>query len=123
MSGYDPRLEGTWRAVEVPGERVMARYFELCDAVAAAEANGYTPDYFIACARRDGFVDAVALYCPDVPGYFQLHGHMIMANDARLPDGLDDGYSDPGFGNVCAECGDGGGVGEPCGECGKAGPA
>jgi hypothetical protein len=84
MSRYDPRLEGTWRAVEVPGDQVMAAYFALTDALNAAPVMSEA--YRIAHARREGFVDAVNIYCPDVPGFLNLRGHMLMAADRHEMD-------------------------------------
>lgn len=79
---YDPALFGTFRAVQVPGAEIVAAYCALTDAINA------TPEYSdaerIAEARRDGFADAVEMYCPSTPCYSNTRGHLLMQADLYM---------------------------------------
>lgn len=92
MSGFDPSLIGTWRACPVPGDAVMAAYFELERVRRIAEAEWWkdTTDkelwlaYSVAQAECKGFRAAVEHYCPSQPGYSHTSGHMLMAADMHF---------------------------------------
>lgn len=99
---YDPNLEGTFRACPVPGDEVMAAYFELERVSRALEAAWFADTsnheafriYCVAQAKCMGFREAVEIYCPSVPGYSNTGGHMLMAADMHF-DHADPQPADP----------------------------
>lgn len=76
------------RAVEVPGDKVIAAYIELDQKARVLYRQWAESDYRdrqkqqqcqLAQGRVEGFRLAAELYCPSVPGYSCTSGRLIMS--------------------------------------------